>query len=203
MANLTEAERLRGWLLYSRLLEQMEQNVPISIPNAGPDPNAIGKLYFKRSEIFERIIAKMREMAPDGVSSQHQFVEILEQAINTINDELTREYSPDEMADIVLTINAIQNKLMFTRYDSLNLNESRIGMGKEYSWKENLMKIAQDKAKVKGDLNFLKSSDFINSLSEEERKAVLEKTAEEIQKTLDMIYNTLRMIPPELLYKSE
>ena len=43
------------------------------------------------------IVAKMREMAPDGVSSQHQFVEILEQAINTINDELKREMSPDEM----------------------------------------------------------------------------------------------------------
>jgi len=37
MANLTEAERLRGWLLYSRLLEQMEQDVPIAIPNAGVD----------------------------------------------------------------------------------------------------------------------------------------------------------------------
>ena len=130
MAILSEAERLRGALLLARLQEQMEQEVPITIPNVGPDPEPMGKLYFKRSEIFERIVDKMREMAPDGVSSQHQFVEILEQAINTINDELKGEMSPDEMADIVLTINDVERELMFTPYQSLN--ESKVGMGKNY-----------------------------------------------------------------------
>jgi len=185
MANLTETERLRGWLLYSRLLEQMEQNVPISIPNAGPDPNAIGKLYFKRSEIFDRIVAKMREMAPDGVSSQHQFVEILEQAINTINDELRREFSPDEMADIVLSLNDVERELMFTPYQSLNLNESRIGMGKDYSWKEDLMKIIQDRMRAHGE----------PGMSPDEVVEVLGRIKDEINETLGMIYKALRMVP--------
>ena len=187
MAILSEAERLRGWLLYNRLLEQMEQNVPIAIPNAGPDPNPVGKLYFKRSEIFERIVAKMREMAPDGVSSQHQFVEILEQAINTINDELRREYSPDEMADIVLSLNDVERELMFTPYQSLNLNESNmpIGMGRAYSWKEDLMKIVQDRMREHGE----------PGMSKDEVIEVLGRVKDEIDETLGMIYNTLRMVP--------
>jgi hypothetical protein len=193
MANLTEAERLRGWLLYNRLLEQMEQDVPIAIPNGGPDPNPIGKLYFKRSEIFERIVAKMREMAPDGVSSQHQFVEILEQAINTINDELKREMSPDEMADIVLTINDVERELMFTPYQSLNLNESRIRMGKDYSWKEDLMKIIQDRMRAHGE----------PGMSKNEVVEVLGRIKDEIDETLGMIYNTLRMVPAAAFFAGQ
>lgn len=191
MAILSEAERLRGALLLNRLLEQMDQNVPISIPNAGPDPEPMGKLYFKRSEIYERIVDKMREMAPDGVSSQHQFVEILEQAINTINDELKREMSPDEMADVVLTINDVERELMFTPYQSLNLNESRIGMGKDYSWKEDLMKIIQDRIREHGD----------PGMNREDMIEVLSRIQEEIDETLGMIYNTLRMVPAAAFFK--
>lgn len=185
MANLSESERLRGWLLYNRLSEQMQQEVPIAIPNVGPNPEPMGKLYFKRSEIFERIVSKMREMAPDGVSSQHQFVEILEQAINTINDELKRQYSPDEMADIVLTVGDVERELMFTPYQSLNLNESRIGMGKDYSWKEDLMKLMQDRVREHGS----------PGMDREEMIEVLSRVKEEIDETLDMIYRTLRMVP--------
>lgn len=193
MAILSESERLRGWLLYNRLLEQMQQDVPIAIPNVGPDPEPMGKLYFKRSEIFERIVAKMREMAPDGVSSQHQFVEILEQAINTINDELKREMSPDEMADIVLTINDVERELMFTPYQSLNLNESRIGMGQDYSWKEDLMQIIQDRVKKHGD----------PGMNREDMIEVLSLVKEEIDETLGMIYNTLRMVPAAAFFAGQ
>ena len=191
MANLSESERLRGWLLYNRLLEQMEQNVPISIPNVGPDPVPMGKLYFKRSEVFERIVSKMRDMAPDGVSSQHQFVEILEQAINTINDELKRQYSPDEMADIVLSINDVERELMFTPYQSLNLNESRIGMGHDYSWKEDLMKIIQDRIKKHGR----------PGMNREDMIEVLSSVNKEIDEALGMIYNALRFANPESFFK--
>lgn len=191
MAILSEAERLRGALLLARLQEQMEQEVPITIPNVGPDPEPMGKLYFKRSEIFERIVAKMREMAPDGVSSQHQFVEILEQAINTINDELKGEMSPDEMADIVLTINDVERELMFTPYQSLNLNESKVGMGKDYSWKEDLMKIIQDRIRAHGNPD----------MNREDINEVLSRIQEEIDETLGMIYNTLRMVPAAAFFK--
>jgi hypothetical protein len=193
MAILSEAERLRGWLLYNRLLEQMQQEVPITIPNAGPNPNPIGKLYFKRSEIFERIVAKMREMAPDGVSSQHQFVEILEQAINTVNDELKREMSPDEMADIVLTINDVERELMFTPYQSLNLNESLVGMGKDYSWKEDLMKIVQDRIREHGN----------PGMTRDEVIQILGTVKDEIDETLGMIYNTLRMVPAAAFFAGQ
>lgn len=189
MAILSEADRLRGALLLNRLMEQMEQNVPISIPNAGPDPEPMGKLYFKRSEIYERIVAKMREMAPDGVSSQHQFVEILEQAINTINDELKREMSPDEMADIVLTLNDVERELMFTPYQTLN--EVRVGMGRDYSWKEDLMKIIQDRVKAHGTPD----------MNREDMIEVLSRIQEEIDETLGMIYNTLRMVPAAAFFK--
>ena len=191
MAILSESERLRGWLLYNRLLEQMQQEVPIAIPNVGPDPEPMGKLYFKRSEIFERIVAKMREMAPDGVSSQHQFVEILEQAINTINDEVKREMSPDEMADVVLTLNDVERELMFTPYQSLNLNESLIGMGHDYSWKEDLMKIIQDRIKKHGR----------PGTNREDMIEVLSSVNKEIDETLGMIYNALRFANPESFFK--
>ena len=193
MAILSESERLRGWLLYNRLLEQMQQDVPIAIPNVGPDPEPMGKLYFKRSEVFERIVAKMREMAPDGVSSQHQFVEILEQAINTINDELKREMSPDEMADVVLTLNDVERELMFTPYQALNLNESRIGMGQDYSWKEDLMQIIQDRVKKHGD----------PGMNKEDMVEVLSRVKEEIDETLGMIYNTLRMVPAAAFFAGQ
>lgn len=191
MANLSESERLRGWLLYNRLLEQIQQEVAIAIPNVGPDPVPMEKLYFKRSEIFERIVSKMRDMAPDGVSSQHQFVEILEQAINTINDELKRQYSPDEMADIVLSINDVERELMFTPYQSLNLNESRIGMGHDYSWKEDLMKIIQDRIKKHGR----------PGMNREDMIEVLSSVNKEIDETLGMIYNALRFANPESFFK--
>jgi len=171
----------------------MQQEVAIAIPNAGPDPNPIGKLYFKRSEIFHRIEAKMREMAPDGVSSQHQFVEILEQAINTVNDELSREYSPDEMADIVLTIGDVERELMFTPYQSLNLNESRIGMGKNYEWKEDLTNLVKDRIRKHGN----------PGMSKDEVVEVLGRIKDEIDETLGMIYNTLRMVPAAAFFAGQ
>jgi len=193
MANLSESERLRGWLLYNRLLEQMQQEVAIAIPNVGPDPVPMEKLYFKRSEVFERIVAKIREMAPDGVSSQHQFVEILEQAINTINDELKSQYSPDEMADIVLTVNDVERELMFTPYQNINLNESLIGIGEDYSWKEDLRKIIQ--ARVKKHAN--------PGMNHEDMIEVLSIVHREIDETLGMIYNTLRMVPAAAFFAGQ
>ena len=193
MANLSESERLRGWLLYNRLLEQMQQEVAIAIPNVGPDPVPMEKLYFKRSEVFERIVSKMRDMAPDGVSSQHQFVEILEQAINTINDELKREMSPDEMADIVLTIGDVERELMFTPYQVINLNESLIDIGEDYSWKEDLRKIIQ--ARVKKHAN--------PGMNHEDMIEVLSIVNREIDETLGMIYNTLRMVPAAAFFAGQ
>lgn len=193
MANLSEAERLRGWLLHNRLMEQLQQEVVLSVPNVGPDPVPVEKLYFKRPEIYDRIVAKMHEMAPDGVSSQHQFVEILEQAINVVNDELKREMSPDEMADIVLTFNDVERELMFTPFQAINLREANVGMGKEYGWKEELMKIVQDRIKSSGN----------PGMSKEDLVELLNQVKDEIDNTLGMIYNTLKMVPAAAFFSGK
>lgn len=186
---LTESDRLRSWILLNRLHEQMQQNVSIAIPNIGPDPEPIGKLYFKRSEIYDRIVNKMHEMAPDGVSSQHQFVEILEQAINTVNDELKRTLSPDDMSNLVLTINDVERELMFTPYQTLQENKGE--MGKQYAWKEGLMQLVQDyvRKQAKPDMNMDQILD-----------SVKQSVKNEIDSTLDMIYNILRMVPVAAFY---
>ncbi len=187
MAYISESNRLKGWLLYNRLLEQLNQPSTIPIPNVGPDPEPIGKLYFKRNEIFDRIINKMKEMAPDGIGSQHQFVEIMEQAINTINDELKRELSADEMSDVVLTIADIERELMFTPHEQFNLNEN-VGMGEKYKWKEALMSLAKEKAKTMGSPDM--SQEDIKDLL----KQVRSELEDEVNKTLDMIFHSLTMI---------
>lgn len=186
MPNISESGRLRAWLIHQKLIENLEQ--PTAFVNVGPDPDSIGKLYFKRREVYDRIIDKMKEMAPDGVSGQSQFLEILEGAIKTINDELKNELSGDEMSDIVLTINDVERELMFTPYQKLNLNENQIEMGKQYRWKEMLMSQVKSRMKDRGNEN----------MSREEIKSMLEdiiKTFEaEIEETLNMIQRSLTAI---------
>jgi hypothetical protein len=183
-------------------LEQLQQ--PSQIVNVGPDPNPIGKLYFKRSEILNRIINKMKDMAPDGIGSQHQFVEIMEQAINTINDELKRELSTDEMSDVVLTISDVERQLMFTPYEQFNLNENKVGMGEKYKWKEALMSLAKERIKETGSPEMSKE-ELTNLFSEvrikleQEMRIKLEKEMrikleEEIDQTLNMIFQSLTQI---------
>jgi len=65
------------------------------------------------------------------------------------------------------------------------LNESRVGMGKDYSWKEDLMKIIQDRMRVHGE----------PGMSKDEVVEVLGRIKDEIDETLGMIYSTLRMVP--------
>jgi len=190
MANLSESERLRGWLLHNRLMEQMQQPIALRIPNVGPDPVPVEKLYFKRQEIYDRIVKKMYEMAPDGVSSQHQFVEILEQAINVVNDEIKREMSPDEMADIVLSIGDVERELMFTPYQAINLRETKIGMGKDYKWKEDLKNIIQDRIVANGN----------PGMSKEDLIELLNQIKDELDDTIGMIYNTLKMVPAAVFF---
>jgi hypothetical protein len=186
MPHISESNRLRAWLLHQKLMENLQQ--ASTYANVGPDPMPIGKLYFKRTEVYDRIIAKMKEMAPDGVNDQQQFLEILEGAIKTINDELKNELSQDEMANIVLTINDVERELLATPYQKLNLNENQIEMGKKYQWKEMLMSQVKSRLKERGDDN----------MSQEEIKDVLEQVIEdfkeEIDQTLHMIQKSLTAI---------
>jgi hypothetical protein len=101
--------------------------------------------------------------------------------------------TPDEMADIVLTINDVERELMFTPYQSLNLNESHVSMGKDYSWKEDLMKIIQDRMRAHGS----------PGMSKDEVVEVLGTIKDEIDETLGMIYNTLRMVPAAAFFAGQ
>lgn len=186
MHNISESNRLRAWLIHQKLMENLEQ-APAHT-NVGPDPMPIGKLYFKRTEVYDRIIDKMKEMAPDGVNDQQQFLEILEGAIKTINDELKNEMSQDQMSDIVLTINDIERELIFTPYQKLNLNENQVEMGKKYRWKEMLMSQVKSRLKERGDEN-MSQEDIKDVL-----KQVIEDFKEEIEQTLNMIQQSLTAI---------
>lgn len=189
MNTFNEGFRLKTWLLLNRLHEQMEQSVPLTIPNGGPDPVPVEKLYFKRSEIYDRIVQKMHEMAPDGVGSQQQYLQILEQAIDTVNDELKRTMTPDEMSNIVLTLNDIERELMTP---DQNLSEA-ISIGKAYSWKEDLMKLVQSRIKASGKSN----------MTENDYKDLLTQIEDEVDKTLGMIYQTLKMVPASAFFQDQ
>jgi hypothetical protein len=58
-----------------------------------------------------------------------------------------------------------------------------IGMGRAYSWKEDLMKIVQDRMREHGE----------PGMSRDEVIEVLGRIKDEIDETLGMIYNTLRI----------
>lgn len=196
MPHISESNRLRAWLLHQKLMENLQQ--ASTYANVGPDPIPIGKLYFKRTEVYDRIVNKMKEMAPDGVSGQQQFIEILEGAIKTINDELSNELSQDEMSNIVLTINDVERELLAP--PDQKLNENQIEMGKKYQWKEMLMSQVKSRLKERGDEN-MSQEDIKDTLDQ-----VIEDYKEEIEETLNMIRQSLtaiiNVLPPEMFFAS-
>lgn len=78
---LTEAERFKGWMRLQMLNEQMGENVPMQFSSGAPDPEPMGKMYFKRNEIYANVLKRIQDMAPHGVSSTQQFHDIIEQCI--------------------------------------------------------------------------------------------------------------------------
>lgn len=217
---LTEAERFKGWMRLQVLREQMEQNVPVQFSDGAPDPEPMGKMYFKRNEIYANVLKRIQDMAPHGVSSTQQFHDIIEQCIAAENKDLALEATLEQMSDIVLSINDIEREFRATPYTAIGLhqsdmlNEEPIGMGKNYEPREQLMSLF--KANVirlspkglsslsKGEHNL--GSRHTNSLKGRTRdryQTTLVNVKEEMIKTLDMIERTLKMIPPEVFFASE
>jgi len=204
---LTEAERFKGWMLLRMLKEQMEQNIPMQFSDGAPDPEPMSKLYFKRQEIYDNVLGKIRDMAPHGVSSTQQFHDIIEQCITAANKELALEATPEQMSDIVLSINDIEREFRATPYTAIGLhqsdmlNEELIGMGKGYRRKEDLMTL------VKSRLLDHEGGRLNASTSPEEYRAALFQIVNELKeetiKTLDMIERTLKMIPPAIFFGAE
>lgn len=202
---LTEAERFKGWMRLQVLREQMEQNIPMQFSSGAPDPEPMGKMYFKRQEIYDNVLKRIQDMAPHGVSSTQQFHDIIEQCIAAENKELALEATPEQMSDIVLSINDIEREFRATPYTAIGLhqsdmlNEEPIGMGKNYRYKETLMNA------VKSRLMDDESLDA--TISPMEYRAALSQIVNELKdetiKTLDMIESTLKMIPPAVFFGAE
>lgn len=99
MSPISEEERLRGWLMYNRLLEQVQ------VGN-------IGKAYLWKEELMQAVQAEIERIAPQGVSSQEQFADTISKAIQSIDKEQRlRASSEAEMADIELTLNMVERTL--------------------------------------------------------------------------------------------
>ena len=97
--SLSEEERLRGWLLYNQLLEQVQ------VGN-------IGKAYLWKEELMRAVQDEIMRIAPQGVSSQEQFADTIAKAIQAIDKEQRVSASHEaEMADIELTLNMIERTL--------------------------------------------------------------------------------------------
>lgn len=202
---LTEAERFKGWMRLQMLKEQMEQNVPMQFSDGAPDPEPMGKMYFKRQEIYDNVLKRIQDMAPHGVSSTQQFHDIIEQCIAAENKELALEATPEQMSDIVLSINDIEREFRATPYTAIGLhqsdmlNEEPIGMGKNYRYKETIMNAV--KARLMDDESLdatISPMEYRAALSQ-----IVNELKEETVKTLDMIENTLKMIPPAVFFGAE
>ncbi len=66
-------------------------------------------------------------------------------------------------------------------------------MGEKYEWKEELMKIVQDRIKSSGN----------PGMSKEQLVDLLSQIEEEIDNTLGMIYNTLKMVPAAAFFSGK
>ena len=159
-------------------------------------------------------------MAPHGVSSEQQFHDIIEQAISKVHKEIMPELSPEQAGDTVLTINDVEREFRATPFTAIGLrqtdmlNEEPVGMGKNYEPKEQLM--ALFKANVvrfspKGLASLSakeqemaeRHADSFKNWKQRKYQETLASVKEEMVKTLDMIERTLKMIPPEVFFKSE
>lgn len=102
--SITEEERFRGWLLYSRLLEQ------VSKVN-------IGKAYLWKERLMQDVQNEIIKLAPHGVSSQKEFVEIVEKAIENVERKQRNKITQEtEMVDVELTFNMIERTLKMIPY---------------------------------------------------------------------------------------
>lgn len=100
LPTISESERLKGWLLYNRLLEQVQ------VGN-------IGKAYLWKERLMQDVQEEIVNLAPHGVSSQEQFADIIAKAIQLIDKEQREKVSSEaEMADVELTLNMIEKTLM-------------------------------------------------------------------------------------------
>ena len=79
----------------------------------GVEPIPVGKAYFDKERIMQLVQSIILDKAPQGVTSQGEYIEILEQALSVANDKLKAEVGEDieKMADYQLTLSMIERTL--------------------------------------------------------------------------------------------
>lgn len=102
--SLSERERLDGSLRLLSLREQVSQGT-------------IGKAYLWKERLMQDVQKVLSDLAPNGVGSQQEFLELLDKAVLQVDKEQRRATtSESEMIDIEHTLNMIQRTLKMVPY---------------------------------------------------------------------------------------
>ena len=95
---------------------EAEQDRPV----AGPSTERLPKAYFMRDDLTKLIVDRMIELAPQGVSSQGDMVQLLNKALDETEQKLKGSIpNQDVMSDIDLSLNQVYRDLANVPYTSI------------------------------------------------------------------------------------
>lgn len=92
------------------------------IASKGPSPVQIGSLYLHKEELMQEVQKTMNDLAPQGVNSQGEYIEILEKALNQVDQKMhAGGIGPNSekeamVADMELTLSMIERTLRMIPY---------------------------------------------------------------------------------------
>ena len=101
---ISEKEWFTGWMLLQQLAEQVS-------------PVRIGSAYLWKEALREKVQQTIKDLAPHGVSSQGEYLELLNQALNLVSEQFKKQTSDEAMlADLDLTTSMIERTLRMVPY---------------------------------------------------------------------------------------
>ena len=104
---LSEEERFKGWLLLEQLQSRQQQDTTGGVTQA-----RMSDAYLHKEKIMQEVQKRILEMAPHGVQSQGEFLDLLEKAINSIGEDFKKTASDEALlSDIDLTTSMIERTL--------------------------------------------------------------------------------------------
>jgi len=96
---LSEREWFAGWMRLAQLQEQVS-------------PVRMGDAYLWKEEAMQEVQRQMLEMAPQGVHSQGEYIDIMEKALVQVDGTLRNKITDEGMmADVELTLSMIERTL--------------------------------------------------------------------------------------------
>jgi len=101
---LSEEEWFKGWML----LEQLQPQGT----TGGVTQARMSDAYFQKEKLMQEIQKRILEMAPHGVQSQGEYLDLLEKAINSVTDDFKKTPADEALlSDIDLTTSMIERTL--------------------------------------------------------------------------------------------